>query len=206
MSNRILRAPFCVPDFARKNFRRFLVLLVCGVSSFSLIAQKKISTPTYPNVLFIAIDDLNDWIGTMHGHPDVKTPNIDRLAARGVQFQNAHCQAPLCGPSRASLMTGLRPSTTGIYGMIGDNKIKEDNKVTATSSSCLNISNARATIPWASANFFISMDRMEFLMNQVGAPKGLDPYLRKDSNGLAREEKVIVARARTGAHIPRPTP
>ena len=84
-----------------------------------------------PNVLFIAVDDLNDWLGCMHGHPNAKTPNLDKLAARGVLFQNAHCQAPLCGPSRASLMTGLRPSTTGIYGMIDDDRIREDNEVTA---------------------------------------------------------------------------
>ena len=66
----------------------------------------------------------------MKGHPNTKTPNIDKLASHGVLFTNAHCQAPLCGPSRASLMTGLRPSTTGIYGMIDDNKIKSDNPVT----------------------------------------------------------------------------
>lgn len=68
-----------------------------------------------PNVLFIAIDDLNDWIGCLGGHPQAKTPNIDRLAERGVLFTNAHCQAPICNPSRVSLMTGARPSTTGIY-------------------------------------------------------------------------------------------
>lgn len=82
------------------------------------------------NVLFIAIDDLNDWLGCMDGHPNAKTPHMDKLASQGVLFTNAHCQAPLCGPSRASLMTGLRPSTTGIYGMISDNKIKSDNKAT----------------------------------------------------------------------------
>src|SRR5438046_5616320 len=71
--------------------------------------------PAKPNVLFIAIDDLNDWIGCLGGHPQIKTPNIDRLAARGLLFTNAHCQAPLCNPSRSSLLTGLRPSTTGIY-------------------------------------------------------------------------------------------
>ncbi len=68
-----------------------------------------------PNVLFIAIDDLNDWIGCLGGHPDVKTPNLDRLAQRGTLFTNAHCSAPLCNASRASLMTGLLPSTTGVY-------------------------------------------------------------------------------------------
>ena len=68
------------------------------------------------NVLFIAIDDLNDWIGCMKGHSNALTPNIDRLASRGVLFSNAHCQAPLCGPSRASLMTGLRPPRPGSMG------------------------------------------------------------------------------------------
>ncbi len=68
-----------------------------------------------PNVLFLAADDLNDWVGALGGHPQTVTPNIDRLAARGVNFRKAYCQAPMCNPSRASLMTGLRPSTTGIY-------------------------------------------------------------------------------------------
>lgn len=74
--------------------------------------------PAPPNVLFIAIDDLNDWIGCLGVHPQAKTPNMDRLAARGTLFSNAHVQSPLCNPSRASLLTGLRPSTTGIYGLV----------------------------------------------------------------------------------------
>lgn len=70
-----------------------------------------------PNVLFIAIDDLNDWVGPLAGHPQVKTPNLDKLAARGTIFTNAHCQAPLCNPSRTSVLTGLRPTTTGVYAL-----------------------------------------------------------------------------------------
>ncbi|MGE0759237.1 MAG: sulfatase [Pirellulaceae bacterium] len=70
-----------------------------------------------PNVLFLAIDDQNDWIGCLGGHPQVQTPHIDRLAQRGTLFTNAHCQSPLCNPSRSSLLTGLRPSSTGIYGL-----------------------------------------------------------------------------------------
>ncbi|MGV8136102.1 MAG: sulfatase [Mangrovibacterium sp.] len=70
-----------------------------------------------PNVLFIAIDDLNDWVGCLDGHPQAKTPNMDRLAARGVVFTNTQAQAPLCNPSRSSVLTGLRPSSTGIYGL-----------------------------------------------------------------------------------------
>ena len=70
-----------------------------------------------PNILFLAIDDQNDWIGCMDSHPMVKTPHIDELAAQGTLFTNAHTQAPLCNPSRTSLMVGLRPSTTGIHGL-----------------------------------------------------------------------------------------
>ena len=70
-----------------------------------------------PNVLMIAVDDLNDWIEPLGGHPDAQTPNLQRLADRGLTFRNAHCQAPLCNPSRCSVMTSLRPGTTGIYGL-----------------------------------------------------------------------------------------
>lgn len=95
------------------------------VLSFLLVLDKKTTTAApldqadqaRPNVLFIAIDDLNDWIGCLKGHPQAQTPHIDRLASRGTLFTNAHCQAPLCNPSRSSLLTGLRPSTTGIYGL-----------------------------------------------------------------------------------------
>lgn len=70
---------------------------------------------TRPNVLFLAVDDLNDWIGALAGHPQSVTPHIDSLAAKGVNFRRAYCQAPMCNPSRASLLTGLRPSTSGAY-------------------------------------------------------------------------------------------
>lgn len=68
-----------------------------------------------PNVLFIAVDDLNDWIGCLGGHPQAQTPHIDALAARGVNFTHAYCAAPACNPSRAALLTGIRPSTSGVY-------------------------------------------------------------------------------------------
>ena len=70
-----------------------------------------------PNILMIAIDDQNDWIGCLNGHPQIKTPHIDALAEDGTVFLNAHCQAPLCNPSRTSLLIGRRPSTTGVYAL-----------------------------------------------------------------------------------------
>jgi len=85
-------------------------VLLCFTSPGAVSAAR-------PNVLFIVADDLNDWVGCLGGHPQTRTPNLDRLAARGTLFANAHVQAPLCNPSRVSVMTGLRPSTTGIYGL-----------------------------------------------------------------------------------------
>jgi arylsulfatase A-like enzyme len=67
-----------------------------------------------PNVLFIAIDDLRDWVGYL-GNKQVKTPHLDRLAARGVAFTRSFCASPCCNPSRTALMTGLRPGTSGVY-------------------------------------------------------------------------------------------
>jgi len=83
----------------------------------TLVLTVRIQAAEKPNILFIAIDDQNDWIGCLGGHPKVKTPHIDKLAERGTVFLNAHCQAPLCNPSRTSLMTGLRPSSTGVCGL-----------------------------------------------------------------------------------------
>ena len=70
---------------------------------------------TSPDILLIAVDDLNDWVGPLGGHPQAKTPHIDRLARRGMTFANAHVTAPLCNPSRASLMSGMLTSSFGVY-------------------------------------------------------------------------------------------
>ena len=92
--------------------RLWLFVLICGLGHCVSAAETK-----RPNVLFIALDDQNDWIGAFGGHPLARTPNIDRLARRGTIFLNAHCNAPLCNPSRTSLLLGLRPTTTGVYGL-----------------------------------------------------------------------------------------
>ena len=89
-------------------------LTMIALASATLLAKGET-----PNVLFIAIDDLNDWVGCLGGHPQATTPNIDRIAARGTLFTNAHCQGPICGPSRASLLSGLYPHSTGVYQQPG---------------------------------------------------------------------------------------
>ncbi len=68
-----------------------------------------------PNVLFISLDDLNDWVGCLGGHPQARTPHLDRLAGEGVLFANAHCPAASCNPSRTAIMTGLPPFRSGLY-------------------------------------------------------------------------------------------
>ena len=75
----------------------------------------QVSAASKPNVLFIAIDDLNDWVGCLNGHPQALTPNMDRLAKRGVLFTNAHCAAPACSPSRAAVFTGQMPQNNGVW-------------------------------------------------------------------------------------------
>ena len=91
-------------------FMFFLVFFLYPGDNAYLKAEK-------PNILLISIDDLNDWVGHLEGHPKVFTPNMDRLAKMGVAFTNAHTQAPICNPSRTSFMTGLRPTTTGVYAL-----------------------------------------------------------------------------------------
>lgn len=78
-------------------------------------ADATAETAAKPNVLFIAIDDLNDWIGCLGGHPQALTPNMDRLAQRGVLFTNAHCAAPACNPSRAAVFSGRMAQTSGVW-------------------------------------------------------------------------------------------
>ena len=90
---------------------------MAAVTAFCLAGMPGMGGPERTNVLFIVADDLNDWVGCLGGHPLVKTPHIDALAQRGVVFTNAHCQAPLCNPSRTSVLLGKRPETTGIYGL-----------------------------------------------------------------------------------------
>ncbi|PQB07700.1 hypothetical protein BST83_11430 [Polaribacter filamentus] len=89
----------------------FLIVTACNNAKKN--EQKQDIPKTDKNVLFIVIDDLNNTLGT-YGHPIVKTPNIDNLAGMGVQYNNAYCNFAVCGPSRSSFLTGLRPETINV--------------------------------------------------------------------------------------------
>jgi arylsulfatase A-like enzyme len=98
-----------------------LSLLLAGAATALTVqaAERK------KDVVFVVLDDLNDWVGVLGGHPQSKTPNIDGLAARGVSFSNAHCNAPTCNPSRKSFLSGLYPKSNGKY-FNGGNKLERD--------------------------------------------------------------------------------
>ena len=97
-----------------------ILFLFCLLCASAPLRETWAAAPAKPNVLFIAIDDQNDWIGAFGGHPQAKTPNIDRLASRGVVFADAHCAAPLCNPSRAAVFSGRHPFETGVFDNGGE--------------------------------------------------------------------------------------
>ncbi len=102
--------------------------------AFSLTCLSALAVAQQPNVLFIAVDDLNDMPRFMGSYPDAITPNLDRLAAKGISFERAHAQVPLCGPSRASVMTSTIATTHGFHGHMSDQKVQQRGKEMGTST------------------------------------------------------------------------
>jgi arylsulfatase A-like enzyme len=104
---------------------KVLLLFFALFLSVNGMAQKK------PNFLVIIVDDLNDWIEPLNGHPQTLTPNMNKLARQGIVFSQAYCQAPICAPSRAALFSGMYPSKTGNYLQVPDKDLKKSNAVSA---------------------------------------------------------------------------
>ena len=102
------------------NWRCFVLAVVSmivptlGQSADGVLTNAQIES--HSNVVLISVDDLNNWVGYLKGHPQVRTPNMDRLAKHGVAFTNAHCTTPLCQPSRTAVLTGLAATKTKVYG------------------------------------------------------------------------------------------
>jgi len=90
-----------------------IITIVFLMQTFVLAEE---NSSARPNVVFIVLDDMNDSVEGMGGHPQAKTPNLSRLASEGIRFTNAHSAAPVCGPSRSSFWTGIYPHNSGFYG------------------------------------------------------------------------------------------
>ena len=101
-------------QFTRRDFLSTSLKAGAATLSTTLLPKLQVNAEAQYNVLFIAIDDLRPLLGS-YGHSEMHTPNIDRLAKKGTLFNRAYCQFPVCNPSRVSVLTGLRPDTTGIY-------------------------------------------------------------------------------------------
>ncbi len=109
----LLLCPFIPRSAGSAVWLRLLVIVIATGSA--TLRETIAAQPEKPNILFIAIDDMNDWVGCLRGHPDAWTPNIDRLAKRGTLFTNGHTAAPVCNPSRAAFLSGIGPWRSGVY-------------------------------------------------------------------------------------------
>ncbi|MCU4174011.1 sulfatase [Carboxylicivirga sp. N1Y90] len=169
----------------------FIAFLILAITRGCKNKQKEQKTNSnQPNVLFISVDDLNDWLSLLgeEGHPNVKTPNLDDLAKRGVYFANNHTSVPVCTPSRLGVMTGLSAVSTGCYsntsGVQNQNLWNE-----ALALPALFRKNGYHTMACGKieghACYDIELDNPEQLMWDERAPRSFDmtDELMKDGGG-----------------------
>lgn len=140
-----------------------IVVLAISMASEGRTAAK-------PNVLFIICDDLNDYIEGFGGHPQTRTPNIARLAKSGVSFWQAHCNIPICNPSRASLITGILPHTSGVFGFEHWN----ENEVLKNSRTMMAHFRAHGYHALGTGKVMHNRDRQEW--SEFGHPSDYGPF------------------------------
>ena len=122
--SKVFSRPFTRRDFVTTSLK-------AGAAAFTtgLLPKLRANAQNQYNVLLIVVDDLRPLLGC-YGHPNIHTPNIDSIAEQGTLFNRAYCQYPLCSPSRTSMITGLRPETTGVFNNSTDFRQKLPNAVT----------------------------------------------------------------------------
>lgn len=157
-----------------------LLFLACIALAVSSLSYSK-ATDTPPNILFIAVDDLNDWVVPYEAHTQTLTPNLARLAEQGTRFTNAHCQAPLCGPSRASVFTGLLPSTTGLYLHVKDSEVISGSQ-SANAPELLTHALQRNGYQTLGAGKLLHNGAGGDLLQDYGGHKDFGPYPEKHMN------------------------
>ncbi len=116
-------------SFTRRDFLSTSLKASAAAFTTGLLPKLRVNAEGQYNVLFLVVDDLRPLLGC-YGHPEIHTPNIDRLAQRGTLFNRAYCQYPLCHPSRTSILTGLRPNTTRVFSNSTGFREKLPNAVT----------------------------------------------------------------------------
>ena len=123
-TRRPLRISLIYPKWRRSEEASTNAAFLAATILLSIVAllasQPARADSAPPDLLFIAVDDLSDWISLLDPASPVQTPNLERLASRGMLFTHAYCISPACNPSRAATLVGQRPTTTGVYGNKSD--------------------------------------------------------------------------------------
>ena len=143
---------------------KLICLFFCGFSVLCFSANK-------PNVLLIVCDDLNDYVETLGGHPLTKTPNIRKLIESGVSFTQAHCNIPICNPSRASFATGIYPHTSQQFGFEDWDK----NEILKNSRTMMDHFGKNGYHTLGTGKVMHSRDQQEW--NEFGHPSDYGPFL-----------------------------
>ncbi|MEM1297416.1 MAG: sulfatase-like hydrolase/transferase, partial [Verrucomicrobiota bacterium] len=149
----------------------FLVFLV--FLTFASLASLSASDRK-PNVLLIICDDLNDYVETLGGHPQAATPNLRRLMQSGVSFTEAHCNIPICNPSRASFATGLYPHTSQVFGF----ENWDDNEVLKNSRTIMAHFSAHGYHALGTGKVMHNRDQTEW--DEYGHPTDYGPFSSAD--------------------------